>query len=147
MQERRNSIANTLELRLSCTHPSIYRYGSIVADYFLTHPSDRLIQANEDLHRASHRCDTRWGIHTGVIPLITVDSWHLYKRHLRYIMLGIGYIILISIALFLYISWYCTRWRQTSRMHEHIEPETKWPTFSRRPFQMHFLEWKCFNWD
>ena len=30
-----------------------------------------------------------------------------------------------------------------------IETETKWPPFSRRYFQMHFLEWKCMNfeWD
>ena len=27
VQERRNSIANVLELRLSCTNPSIYRYA------------------------------------------------------------------------------------------------------------------------
>ena len=29
----------------------------------------------------------------------------------------------------------------------HIEAETKWPTFSRRHFQMHFLEWKCISFD
>ena len=29
----------------------------------------------------------------------------------------------------------------------HIEAETKWPPFSRRHFQMHFLEWKCMNFD
>ena len=28
---------------------------------------------------------------------------------------------------------------------QHIEAETRWPTFSRRHFQMHFLEWKCIN--
>ena len=27
----------------------------------------------------------------------------------------------------------------------HIEPETKWPTFSRRHFEMGFLEWKYTN--
>ena len=27
----------------------------------------------------------------------------------------------------------------------HIEAETKWPTFSRWHFQMHFLVWKCIN--
>ena len=27
------------------------------------------------------------------------------------------------------------------------EVETKWPPFSRRNFQMHFLEWKCMNSD
>ena len=25
--------------------------------------------------------------------------------------------------------------------------ETRWPPFSRRHFQMHFLEWKCINFD
>ena len=29
----------------------------------------------------------------------------------------------------------------------HIEAETKWPPFSRRHFQMDFLEWKCMNFD
>ena len=28
---------------------------------------------------------------------------------------------------------------------ENIETETKWPTFSRRQVQSHFLEWKCIN--
>ena len=28
---------------------------------------------------------------------------------------------------------------------EPFEAETKWPTFSRRRFQMHFPEWKCIN--
>ena len=30
---------------------------------------------------------------------------------------------------------------------EHIEAETKWPTFSRRHFERDFLEWKCMNID
>ena len=29
----------------------------------------------------------------------------------------------------------------------HIEAETKWPPFSRRHFQMDFLEWQCTNFD
>ena len=29
----------------------------------------------------------------------------------------------------------------------HIEAETKWPTFSRRHFQMHFLQWKYLNFE
>ena len=29
----------------------------------------------------------------------------------------------------------------------HIEAETKWTPFSRRHFQMDFLEWKCMNFD
>ena len=29
----------------------------------------------------------------------------------------------------------------------HIETETRWPTFCRRHFQVHFLEWIYFNWD
>ena len=31
--------------------------------------------------------------------------------------------------------------------YKHIEAETKWLTFSRWHFQMHFLEWKCMNFD
>ena len=30
---------------------------------------------------------------------------------------------------------------------EHIEAETKWTPLGRRYFQMHFLEWKCKNFD
>ena len=33
MQERRNSIANTLELRLSCTNPSLYTCIYILLGY------------------------------------------------------------------------------------------------------------------
>ena len=31
--------------------------------------------------------------------------------------------------------------------YKHIEAETEWPPFTRRHFQMHFLEWKCMNFD
>ena len=31
---------------------------------------------------------------------------------------------------------------QRIHTYYHIEAETKWPSFSRRNFQMHFLEWK-----
>ena len=31
--------------------------------------------------------------------------------------------------------------------HYHIEAETKWTPFSRRHFEVHFLEWKCLNSD
>ena len=34
-----------------------------------------------------------------------------------------------------------------SPFYKHIEAETKWPPFSRRHFQMIFLEWKCMNLD
>ena len=29
--------------------------------------------------------------------------------------------------------------------YQDIEAETKWPPFRRRPFQKHFLDWKCMN--
>ena len=32
-------------------------------------------------------------------------------------------------------------------IYQHIEAETKWPPFSRRHVQRHFLEWKCVNCD
>ena len=59
--------------------------------------------------------------------------------------------------------WYCINWK-VNRLNgirgrdigQHkiildmrlIEAETKWPTFRRRHFQMHFLEWKymSFTW-
>ena len=31
--------------------------------------------------------------------------------------------------------------------YHHTEAETKWPTFRRRHFQKHFLEWKYINFD
>ena len=33
----------------------------------------------------------------------------------------------------------------TQLFKTHIEAETKWPTFPRQYFQVHFLEWKCVN--
>ena len=36
---------------------------------------------------------------------------------------------------------------QQCRYKSHIVAETKWPPFSRLNFQMHFLEWKCKNFD
>ena len=30
---------------------------------------------------------------------------------------------------------------------KHIEAKTEWPTFSRRHFQTHFLEWNYMNFD
>ena len=33
------------------------------------------------------------------------------------------------------------------RDHQHFEAEAKWPLFCRRHFQIHFLEWKCVNFD
>ena len=35
----------------------------------------------------------------------------------------------------------------SSHINPYIEAETKWPPFSRRQFQMHFLEWKYINLD
>ena len=32
-----------------------------------------------------------------------------------------------------------------SHLIQHIETETKWTSFSRRYFQMHFREWNCIN--
>ena len=29
----------------------------------------------------------------------------------------------------------------------HIKAETRWPPFRRRHFQIHFLSWKCMNYD
>ena len=37
MQERRNSIANALELRLSCTNPSIYLYSATIRSLHYSH--------------------------------------------------------------------------------------------------------------
>ena len=31
--------------------------------------------------------------------------------------------------------------------YQHIEAETKWTPFSRRHFEMDFLEWKCMHFD
>ena len=47
--------------------------------------------------------------------------------------------------------WWQWWWLQSENLsyhrHYHIEAETKWPTFSRRHFQMHFLVWKFINLD
>ena len=31
--------------------------------------------------------------------------------------------------------------------YQHIETKTEWPPFRKRNFQMHFLEWKCTNFE
>ena len=38
-------------------------------------------------------------------------------------------------------------WQDRQGGSWHIEAKTKWPPFSRRHFQIHFLEWKCMNVD
>ena len=54
------------------------------------------------------------------------------------------------------ITWYsdyqCNHRKQsypvsTSPMIQHIEAETKWPPFRRRPFETHFREWNSWNCD
>ena len=54
MQERLNSIANALELRLSCTNPSIYVV--LFKDYFK-------IMAGLPKHLKLHPVITKWGHH------------------------------------------------------------------------------------
>ena len=38
-------------------------------------------------------------------------------------------------------------WGRLLKTCSFIEADTKWTIFLRRWFQMHFLEWKCFNCD
>ena len=37
--------------------------------------------------------------------------------------------------------------QQNLYLAQHFEAETKWLRLLRRCFQMHFLEWKCLNFD
>ena len=39
------------------------------------------------------------------------------------------------------------RYTSVKKIHQYTEAETKWPSFSRRHFQMHFLEWIFMNFD
>ena len=52
---------------------------------------------------------------------------------------------------FVVVSWVDINWSSScaavNRSLTHIEAETKWTPFRRRYFQVHFLEWKCFNSD
>ena len=34
-----------------------------------------------------------------------------------------------------------------TRVQVPFELEAKWPPFSKRDFEMDFLDWKCMNWD
>ena len=45
---------------------------------------------------------------------------------------------------YLYHSYFLLLRHDPSRLY-HIEAKTKWPTSTRRHFQMHFLEWKSLN--
>ena len=42
---------------------------------------------------------------------------------------------------------FCTFPLQFGGYLQHIEAETRWRTFSRQRLQIHFLEWKCTNFD
>ena len=73
-QERRNSIANALELRLSCTNPSIF-----ACRLFFAHSSDvlgsledvgtvaipELINAEKDGGSAAYPTLNKWGLNIG----------------------------------------------------------------------------------
>ena len=67
MQERRNSIANALELRLSCTNPSIYIYEYLC----IVCPSSR--------SRTCILC-------TGLVSCILCNLWHHKQAHIRLLL-------------------------------------------------------------
>ena len=47
-----------------------------------------------------------------------------------------------------FVFWRVLLWLNTECFQPlNIEAETRWTTFSRRHFQMHFLEWNCLNFD
>ena len=79
VQERRNSIANALELHLSCTNPSIYRWldSTVVTpwlrhwSYHDTEPSHRYIsQITEDDIHTTNPGGSTWNKNTGLRALI-----------------------------------------------------------------------------
>ena len=130
-QDRHNSIANTLDLCLSCTNPSICSANS----YFTLH-----IYSTLEL--------IKWKLITHASSIFSGPD-HLFlelERSLRACLLKVN----TSDALLKP----CPKGKKNSlgmiqvqALWIHIEADTKWPPFSRRHFQMHFLEWKCMNFD
>ena len=63
----------------------------------------------------------------------------------------IGYDICLNFSLFVTgllcaTLCYIGLWYNGTQLYlQHTEAKTRWPSFSRRHFQMHFIEWRCLN--
>ena len=79
MQERRNSIANALELRLCCTNPSIYQHGSSIG--LVRSINHIIIEAKVDKDLDYH------------MVLLDISELQYFSQHFH------GYIPFIQIAL------------------------------------------------
>ena len=91
-----------------------------------------------------------------------INGLLLVYAHLFWLCLGFNIIIFIAFAEFINqgyllegrrLQWVTTYLGErcvliTRLGSEYVSLlETKWPPFHRRYFQMHFLEWKCRNFD
>ena len=126
----------------------------------------KLVANNREIYAAVHRDDD---IHTNEILMLYV---HIHKfSALWYCDANISctdftlvcakhtrFILIINMAeLFIWYrllgcniqDWIIPIWNHNWRVHvgTHIEADTKWLSFSRWNFQMHFLEWKCMYFD
>ena len=74
-----------------------------------------------------------------------------YGIHLKEISQGMLKISTIDVSLIHVVGIYFWSGTQSWNQHivyiwyYHIEAETKWPPFRGLHFQVHFLEWKCFE--
>ena len=118
--QRRNSIANTLEWRLSCINPSIRRRTECRGQ------------------QGGHFC-AQWS-HNQQRFLTRFIVMHFGEEFTRF------YDTMQHLHVYMRWDWPEVTKRKTP--HQNIiEAKIKWSPFSRRHFQMDFLEWKCMDFD
>ena len=107
-----------------------------------------------------------WSLSTFTLCLLVIWRWwhqSIWRREWHYYFLTLWHtfdqkspfkITALKIGIYIFVgfvarvedvnnSWVYCDWIRIL----HIETETKWPPFSRRHFQVHFLEWKYINFD
>ena len=80
----------------------------------------------------------QWGVRHGLKSTAVTIFWSSKYD------LGIPAAAVISGKLQCIAEW-CDR--REIPCFQHIEAQTKWQSFRKRYFQMHFLKWKCLNFD
>ena len=99
------------------------------------------------IHGFNPRCGLFWNYHELLICVIDqTNSW---------LPLGMGVAFRMGPFIELFdrnlnlADWMLPIDKKKRSVLKHIETKTKWPPFSRWHFRMHFLEWRCknFDWD
>ena len=135
------SIWNVICMRVHC------RFCSNFSMYYYSVVSDGMWP---------HRSGQNWS--SMACPLIWVTSWTRQQNVSHFVSVSIWLELKIELLHRFIVSQTSTKhtviyirhfsiYVSLPRFNWHFEAEIKWPKFSRRHFQMHFLEWKCMNFD